>query len=256
MHATGEIPPAIWDEIWTLTQEFYDVERDYAEAELRRRQSIAMFRMNGALLGMAAIDIQVTEFRGRRLAAISTAHVLIRENWRGRNLIQKLGMRMFLRARLRHPLRPIYWFFDTFSYKSYLLLPRNFRTYWPRHDQPTPEPRAALIDQLATQAYGPAWRPARGLAVRSGQKRLRETAAPLVLRRRCRSGSAVLRAHESRPRRGRHAGLPVPADVVQLAERGSQGAAAARTPRRTLTAEAARATLHSCSKSAKMTSRC
>ena len=180
--ATSAIPPASWDEIWALTQEFYDVERDYAEAELRRRQSIAMFRMNGALLGMAAIDVHATEFRGRRLTVISTSHVLIRENWRGRNLIQRLGMRTFLRARLRHPLRPIYWFFDTFSYKSYLLLPRNFRTYWPRHDQPTPEPRAALLDQLATQAYGPAWRPARGLAVRSGQKRLRESAAPLVLR--------------------------------------------------------------------------
>jgi hypothetical protein len=182
IRTTGTISPAEWHDIWSLTSEFFDVERDYAEAELRKRQSIAMFRMNGALLGMAAIDIHPGEFRGRSLAVISTAHVLIRENWRGRNLIQKLGLRVFLRARLRYPLRPIYWFFDTFSYKSYLLLPRNFRTFWPRYDQPTPEPRAALIDQLATQTYGPAWRPARGLAVRSGQKRLRETAAPLALR--------------------------------------------------------------------------
>ena len=179
---TAAITAAGWDDIWTLTSEFFNVERSYAEAELRKRQSIAMFRMNGALLGMAAIDIQPAQFRGRRLAIISTAHVLLRENWRGRNLIQKLGMRTFLRARLRYPLRPIYWFFDTFSYKSYLLLPRNFHTFWPRHDQPTPEARTALIDQLATQTYGPAWRPARGVAVRSGQKRLRETAAPLVLR--------------------------------------------------------------------------
>jgi len=180
--ATGAIPPQVWDEIWTLTAEFFDVQRDYAEAELRKRQTIAMFRMNGVLLGMAAIDIYPARFRGRRLGIISTAHVLIRENWRGRNLIQKLGLAMFLRARLRYPLRPIYWFFDTFSYKSYLLLPRNFHTYWPRYDAPTPEARAALMDQLAKDIYGPAWRPARGLAVRSGQKRLRETAAPLVIR--------------------------------------------------------------------------
>jgi hypothetical protein len=181
VRATTAITPREWDDIWTLTSEFYDVERDYAEAELRRRQSIALFHMNGALLGMAAIDIFATRFRGRHIAVISTAHVLIRENWRGRNLIQKLGLRTFLRTRLRYPLHPIYWFFDTFSYKSYLLLPRNFRSFWPRFDEPTPEPRAALIDQLATQVYGPAWRRARGLAVRSGQKRLRETAAPLVL---------------------------------------------------------------------------
>jgi hypothetical protein len=181
VHATGSLSAAQWEEVWQLTTEFYDVERDFAEAELRRRQTIAMFRMNGALLGMAAIDTYPAEFRGRKLAVISTAHVLLRENWRGRNLVQKLGVRSFLKARLRYPLRPIYWFFDTFSYKSYLLLPRNFRAFWPRYDQPTPEPRAALIDQLATQTYGPAWRPARGVAVRSGQKRLRETAAPMNL---------------------------------------------------------------------------
>jgi hypothetical protein len=178
---TGRLRQADWDDIWVLTSEFFDVEREYSETELRRRQNIALFRMDGALVGMAALDVYPAEFRGRKLAFIATPHVLIREHWRGRNLIQKLGLRTFLAARLRFPFRPIYWFFDTLSYKSYLLLTRNFETYWPRHDEPTPEPRAALIDQLATRTYGPAWRPARGVAVRSGQKRLRETAAPLVL---------------------------------------------------------------------------
>ena len=178
---TRDLSSRDWDDIWALTDEFYDVEREYAEAELRKRERIALFRMNGALLGMASITIYAEKFRGRRVAVINTSHVLIRENWRGRNLLQKLGFRTFLATRLRFPLRPIYWFFDTFSYKSYLLLPRNFRRFWPRHDEPTPEPHTALIDQLATHLYGPAWRPSRGIAVRSGQKRLRAATAPLAL---------------------------------------------------------------------------
>jgi hypothetical protein len=176
---TKKLTSTMWDEVWTLTREFYDVERAYAEAELRRRQSLAMFRMNGALLGMASLDVYPAVFRGRRLAVISTAHVLLRESWRGRNLIQRLGLRTFLSTRLRYPFRPIYWFFDTFSYKSYLLLPRNFVEYWPRHGAPTPEPHAALIDELASRSYGRAWQPARGVVERSGQKRLRETSAPV-----------------------------------------------------------------------------
>jgi hypothetical protein len=183
VQATGSLTPAQWDEIWILTEEFFDVDRAYAEAELRKRSRVALVRMNGALLGMAAIEVYTESFRGEPLTVIATTHVLLRENWRGRNLLQKLGFRTFLAERLRHPLRPIYWFFDTFSYKSYLLLPRNFREFWPRHDQPTPEPRAALIAQLAARTYGPAWRPARGVVVRSGHKRMRETAAPLVLTR-------------------------------------------------------------------------
>jgi hypothetical protein len=181
VHATTDLSKAQWDEIWTLTEEFYDVERDYALEELRRRQSIAVFRMNDSLLGMAAIDVYPVEFRGSTLMVIYTAHVLIREAWRGRNLLQMLGARTFLATRLRHPLRPIYWFFDTFSYKSYLLLPRNFREFWPRYDVAMPEHRAALIDQLATGLYGPDWQPARGVVTRSGQKRMRISAAPLVL---------------------------------------------------------------------------
>jgi hypothetical protein len=132
---------------------------------------------------MASIDIFPAEFRGREITVICTGHVLLRENWRGRNLLQRLGWKTFLAERLRHPLRPIYWFFDTFSYKSYLLLPRNFRDFWPRYDRPLPDAQAALMDQLATRMYGPAWRPSLGIAVRSGQKRMRETAAPLILAR-------------------------------------------------------------------------
>jgi hypothetical protein len=178
---TAQLTARDWDDIWLLTSEFYDVEREYAEGELRRRQNIAMFRMGDALLGMAAIDTYLTTFRGRNIVVLHTSHLLIREHGRGRNLVQKLGARTFLATRLRYPLRPIYWFYDALSYKSYLLLPRNFRTFWPRFDSPTPEPQAALIDQLATQAFGPAWRPARGVVVRSGFRRLRSTTAPLIL---------------------------------------------------------------------------
>jgi hypothetical protein len=183
VHGTDSLTPSQWDDIWILTQEFFDVERSYAEAELRKRPSVALFRMNDALLGMVSLDVFEVRFRGRRVTAISTTHVLIRENWRGRNLLQKLGFRTFLRARLRHPLRPIYWFFDTSSYKSYLLLPRNFRTFWPRRDQPTPESRKALMDSLASRVYGTDWQPERGIVNRSSRMRMRETAAPLILTR-------------------------------------------------------------------------
>ena len=115
-----------WQELWELNREFFDVERWYAENELFRRQHIATFRQGHALIGMAAIDVFGAKFRGRRIAVILTTNVLLRESWRGQNLIQKLGLRTFLRARLRYPFRPIYWFFDSSSYKSYLLLSRNF----------------------------------------------------------------------------------------------------------------------------------
>ena len=180
--ATRRIAASTWDEIWQLTHRFYDCERSYIEGALGKRKQLALVRdrASRALVGMASIDTIATSFGGRMLTALYTSHVLLLEEFRGLNLIQRVGFRSFLAERLRHPWRPIDWFFDTFSYKSYLLLPRNFREFWPRFDAATPQPVAALIDHLATQVYGADWQPARGLVAASGKKRLREHTAPLT----------------------------------------------------------------------------
>lgn len=178
---TTAIAPPTWDEIWRLTQAFYDTERGYAEETLKEHGQTVLIRSRGdhELVGMASMDVYPAVFRGRRLAVIFTSHVLLHEQHRGHNVIQRIGFRTFLGTRLRYPFRPIYWFFDTFSYKSYLLLPRNFRDFWPRFDRETPEWEHALMDHLAAQTYGSAWRPAQGIVARSGKKRLRPETAPL-----------------------------------------------------------------------------
>jgi hypothetical protein len=178
---TTAITPQTWDEIWRLTQAFYDTELGYVERKLKEHQRTVLFRSRGerALVGMASVDVYPVVFRGRRLAVIYTSHVLLHEQYRGHNLIQRVGFRTFLGTCLRYPFRPIYWFFDTFSYKSYLLLPRNFRDFWPRFDRQTPEWEHALMNRLAAQTYGAAWRPAHGIVARSGKKRLRPETAPL-----------------------------------------------------------------------------
>jgi hypothetical protein len=179
---TTSITPQTWNEIWRLTLVFYDAERGYVESKLQEHQRTVLFRSRSerALVGMASVDVYPVVFQGRKLVVIYTSHVLLQERYRGRNFIQQVGFRTFLGARFRYPLRPIYWFFDTFSYKSYLLLPRNFRKFWPRFDRQTPPRERALMDQLAVRTYGEDWRAEQGIVVRSGRKRLRAETAPLV----------------------------------------------------------------------------
>jgi hypothetical protein len=131
------------------------------------------------LTGMATFDVLPVEHEGRRVVAIYSSCVLLREACRGLNLVQKSGFASFVRVKLRHPLAPVLWFFDSFSVKSYLLLPRNFDVCWPRHDAPTPDRERALMDRLARGVHGPLWQPERGVALRSGRERLRPGVAPL-----------------------------------------------------------------------------
>jgi hypothetical protein len=178
---TASLGAPAWDDVWRLTRALYDTDRDFVEQTLRAHQRMVLFRSReeGALVGMAAVDVVPVDYRGRKLVALYTSHVLIDERHRGQNLIQRVGFRTFLETRLRFPLRPTYWFFETFSYKSYLLLPRNFRDYWPRFDRETPAWERGLMHELASRFHGPAWRPEQGFVSRSGRKRLRPDTAPL-----------------------------------------------------------------------------
>jgi hypothetical protein len=181
--ATTALTASVWNEIWTLTAAFFDTDRAYAESKLKEHQLIALFRTKneGALIGMASMDVYPVVFQGRRLAIIYTVHVLLQEEYRGHNLIQRLGLRVFLKTRLKFPFRSIYWFFDTYSYKGYLLLPRNFKKFWPHPEHAMPEQERALRDHLALRTYGSAWRPQRGIVLRSAQKRMKPDVARLNL---------------------------------------------------------------------------
>ncbi|HEY4999614.1 MAG TPA: hypothetical protein VII36_10740, partial [Usitatibacter sp.] len=154
---------------------------DYVEDLIKHHASIALVRAadDGRLVGLAALDVYPTTFEGRKVAVIFTSHVMLDEPFRGQNLLQRLGWRMFVRTRLRFPLHAIFWFFDSFSYKSYMLLRRNFRDFWPRRERATPPWEQGLMNHLATQMYRDAWRPELGIVRRTAHKRLRPETAPL-----------------------------------------------------------------------------
>ena len=69
--------------------------------------------------------------------------------------------------------------FDTFSYKSYLVLARNLGEFWPRRDRPTPPDIRGFIDKLAREHYGSDWSRDTGVVRRSGYKQLRPKTAPI-----------------------------------------------------------------------------
>jgi hypothetical protein len=180
---TSALKPSVWNEIWTLTAAFFDTNRAYAESKLKEHQLVALFRTKneGTLIGMASMDVYPVVFQGRSLAIIYTVHVLLYEEYRGHNLIQRLGLRVFLKTRLKFPFRSIYWFFDSYSYMGYLLLPRNFWKFWPHPKRAMPERERALMDHLAGRTYGSAWLPERGIVLRSEKKRMKPDATRLNL---------------------------------------------------------------------------
>ena len=177
---SAALTPAQLDGVWSVTTRYVDTARPDFERKLGELPEIALFRTaGGEVVGVTSFDVYRVRRAGRPRTVIFTSSVVVDERYRRQNLPLRLGVRLFIRTKLRRPLEPVDWLFDTFSYRSYVLLPRNFAEYWPRRDRATPAGAAAYMDQLARDRYGDAWRPALGVVGRSGGKRLRPETAPV-----------------------------------------------------------------------------
>jgi hypothetical protein len=180
LRRTSLLSPSDLDEIWALTQRYIDTSRAFSEKKLLEMPEVGLWRTRGGeLAGLVVLEAYQMEWRTRASTIIFTSSVVLDERYRGRNLVLMTGLRVLLREKLRRPLTPAYWFFDTFSYKSYLILPRNLAQFWPRRGVATPESVAQFIDHLARRRYGADWSAETGVVRRSGEKRLQATAAPL-----------------------------------------------------------------------------
>ena len=174
------LSPAELDEIWALTGRYVDTPRAHYEEKLLALPEVSLWRARGgALVGLAGLDAYPIAWRGRTRTVIFTSSVVTDERFRGRNLVLRTGLEVLLREKLRRPWATAYWFFDTFSYKSYLVLARNLREFWPRRARATPPDILAFIDALAADRYGADWSRESGVVRRSGYKRLLPGTAPV-----------------------------------------------------------------------------
>lgn len=168
-----------WDEVWAFASRYTESSREAFERSVRGKKLFVFLRDRStrALAGIGAVDVLTITIDDREVVVIFPGNTLVDERYRGQNLIQAEGFRQYLKARLRHPLRPVFLVYDTFSYKSYLMLSRNFREYWPRPDQTTPPFEDGLIQEVARRRYGENWDGARGVA-RGDGRRLKDWVAP------------------------------------------------------------------------------
>ena len=174
------LSPAELDEIWALTERYVDTPRQHYEQKLLALPEVSLWRARGgALVGLAGLHVYPVAWRARTRIVIFTSSVVTDERFRGRNLVLRSGLQVLVREKLRRPLATAYWFFDTFSYKSYLVLARNLREFWPRRERAIPPDTLAFIDELASDRYGPDWNRETGVVRRSGHKRLRPATAPI-----------------------------------------------------------------------------
>lgn len=158
--------PETIEAMWDLFARYYaDVERSTFDADLADKRDVILLYDAGdrSLQGFSTVVVYERELEGRRFVAIFSGDTVIEEAYWGQRALQFAFYRYLVRTKLRHPLRPVYWYLISKGYKTYLLLARNVPNHWPRHDRPTPAFEQRVLDHLGADRFGADYDAERGV---------------------------------------------------------------------------------------------
>lgn len=164
--------------MWTVLVRYYaNVRHEDFAKDLAEQSEVILLVDSGDRSIQGFSTLRRIEDQGA-LTILSGDTILESSYW-GQRALHRAFLGIVLREKLRRPLRPVYWLLAAKSYKTYLLLARNFPRHWPRYDRPTPARIRALMDQVAGRVFGKAYDAGRGVLARGGS-RLSEGVAPLT----------------------------------------------------------------------------
>lgn len=175
------VPPADREAMWALFERVYaDVDRLRFDADLDAKHDVILLRDGDVVRGFSTVVVDRLHVGGRRVVSIYSGDTVIDPSYWGQTALQRAFFRYLVRVRVENPGALVVWFLLTKGYKTWLLLSRNFVTYWPRRDRPMPADAREILGTLATARFGAAFDPATlVLRVEGRHGRLREGVAPV-----------------------------------------------------------------------------
>ncbi len=164
--------------MWALFEATYaEVTEQQFLADLAAKRHALILRAP-TIMGFSTATWEDHTHAGRSYRVLYSGDTVLHpEVWGSRHLQKAFG-RYMLRVRLSRPWRPAYWLLVSKGYKTYLLLTRNFKDHWPRHDAPTPVWVAGAMAQAARHWFPDSELKSGVLHHRQPQGRLRENVAP------------------------------------------------------------------------------
>lgn len=156
---TNELTEEQIDRFWQLYCQGYDVPHDRFHSRWQALDQVAIFRQKktGEIIGFIGIRYRDIRVDNRLFKTLYWGQGYILPAYRGKKLIQRLQIKLFLQSKLGNPFRTIYFWADALSYKPYLAMANYLCDYYPNPFKATPEIEQALLNCLGETYYADAY---------------------------------------------------------------------------------------------------
>lgn len=118
---------------------------------------------------------------GQKAIGIFSGDTVLEKEYWGTTALGVAFLRYLWMEKIKSPFKPVYWFLISKGYKTYLLMANNFKTFYPRYDQATPEKYKTLMDFFYGERFSTAYNPQTGvIEMESSACRLKEKVAEIT----------------------------------------------------------------------------
>ena len=159
---TSEATKTIRHKMWALYQNYYQLDQASFLDRFNVNQFYALYEVNEGLVGFTALRTKEFETEKGKAMCIYVGQSCILKQYRNRNLIPQTCVSVVAKAFLQNPLRPMFLWCDSLTYKPYIAFSKATTYTYPSHKKETPKHIQSLINQLGTYYYGERFDPATG----------------------------------------------------------------------------------------------
>ena len=160
-----ELPDEARDHMCALLdRHFAGVTREQFERDLAEKNWVLLLHgADGALVGFSTMLVYETRVDGSLVSVVCSGDTIVDPSAWNSPALPREWIAAVNRLRERYRSGPYYWLLITSGFRTYRLLSTFWRTFYPRHDAPTPPDQQRLLDALAAERFGDRYDAAAGI---------------------------------------------------------------------------------------------
>lgn len=144
--------------MWELFNTFFEKEfsdlDDFRNYILEDRYALLFRGKYKTLEGFIIIKIhKKVKIEEKEVIVIQGDFFGLKKEYRKNNIPLQSLLLFCIQQKLSNPFQNYYYFFVTYSYRSYLSFARSIYSFYPRHSLPTPPFEKAILDHFGHQVY-------------------------------------------------------------------------------------------------------
>jgi hypothetical protein len=164
-HDVDTLDAAQCENMFALFERYYDAVslQQFLQDLESKTIAILLTDSDGTLQGFSTLE--VIFFRtddGPAVAIYSGDTIISHEHW-GEQQLSYAWCYFAGQIKQQYPGIPLYWFLIVKGHRTYRYLPAFTRKFYPNYREVTPPKLQKVIDQLATEKFGDAYRPEAGI---------------------------------------------------------------------------------------------